>query len=109
MKLLLVVVNQRDARRLRDAFAEAEWRFTELGSSGGFLREGSLTFLLGVTEEQAEQVVQLVSQTCQAREEVALVSPPDSRLYHNPIGEGLTVTVGGAQIFQLAMERLITV
>ena len=109
MKLLMVVIHHRDARRLRDQFIEADLRFTELGSTGGFLREGSVTFMLGVDGEQVEQVVGMVRQTCPPREEVAMVATPGAQLYHNPVGEGLTVTIGGAQIFQLAMERMISV
>ncbi len=109
MKLLIVVVNPRDARRLREALVASDFRFTEISSTGGFLREGNVTLLVGVEAGQVEAVLGLIRDHCHAREEVINVAPPDTRLYPDPRGEPRTVLVGGAQVFILNVERVMHV
>lgn len=108
MKMLIAIVGQRDARRLRDVLIGQEIRFTELGSTGGFLREGNATLMIVVEEDKVEDVLALISENCQKREQIANVAPPDTRLFAHPIGEGLPVTVGGAKIFVLNVEQSIS-
>ena len=48
MKLVTAVVHNEDAGRLVDALLEREHRATRLHSSGGFLKQGHATMLVGV-------------------------------------------------------------
>ncbi len=109
MKLLIAVINRRDDRHLRDALIEGGFRFTEVSSTGGFLREGNVTMLIGVEEADLERILSLIREHCHAREEVVNVAPPDTRLYAAPIGEPMTVQVGGAQVFILDVERVVRI
>ena len=52
MKLLIAIVNKRDIRHLSDALIDNDFRFTEIGSTGGFLRAGNVTLLIGVDDER---------------------------------------------------------
>ena len=108
MKLLVAIIHQRDVWRLRDALRVEDFRFTELGSVGGFLREGSVTLLLGVEDEQVERVLELVRANCEAREQITSVAPPHSGTHAQAGGE-LIVTVGGAQVFVMQLERVVAV
>jgi len=109
MKLLIAVVNKRDDRHLRDALIEGGFRFTEVSSTGGFLREGNVTMLIGVEEAAVERVLSLIREHCQAREEAVNVAPPDTRLYAAPVGEPMTIQIGGAQVFILDVERVVRI
>ncbi|NUP98889.1 MAG: cyclic-di-AMP receptor [Armatimonadetes bacterium] len=109
MKLVIAVVQQRDARRLRDELVARDFRFTELGSTGGFLRDGSVTLIVGVADEQVEPLLELMAGCCQQREQVSNMAPPDTQTFVHALGEGMTVTVGGASIFVLNVERMIRV
>lgn len=109
MKLVIAVVQQRDARRLRDELIARDFRFTELGSTGGFLRDGSVTLLVGVAAEQVEPLLELLAGCCQQREQVSNVAPPDTQTFVHALGQGITVTVGGALIFVLDVERVVQV
>ncbi len=109
MKLVIAIVNHRDARRLRDAFVENDHRFTELGSTSGYLRDANVTFLLAVDEAAVEPVLGLIREHCQSRQQVASLPTADTRLFPHPIGQAMTVTVGGAQAFVLNIERVESV
>ncbi len=109
MKLLIVVVNKRDLVHLREALIESGFRFTEISSTGGFLREGNTTLLLGMAEDRVEAALDLIRAHCHTREEVVNVAPPDTRMYGDPVGQPMTVPVGGAQVFVLDVERVIRV
>lgn len=106
MKLLIVIVDARDARGLREALVEAGIRFTELGSTGGFLRLGSMTLLIGLAADQVDEVIELVAANCRRREEVIQVTPADTRTFADPVGDPRIVTLGGAQVFVLSVEQI---
>jgi len=109
MKLLIAVVNRRDYRRLHDALVEAGFRFTTINSTGGFLEESNLTLLIGVAAHQVESLLVLIREHCHAREQVVNLTPPDTRMYAHPVGETMTVLVGGAQVFVLNVEQVVHV
>lgn len=108
MKLVLAIVNTRDIKPLREALVEADYRFTEVGSTGGFLRQGNVTLLIGVEAERVEALLELLSVRCRRREVVLSVSAADTRVHGDAPGEPQVVSVGGAQLFVLAVERAVT-
>ena len=69
MKLLIAIVNKRDIQHLTDALIDNDFRFTEIGSTGGFLRAGNVTLLIGVDDERVPPVLELIQNHCHAREE----------------------------------------
>lgn len=109
MKLLIVIVNKRDIRRLSDALVDNGFPFTKIGSTGGFLGEGNDTLLLGVADADVEPVVDIIRTHCQSREEPMSVAQPGTRIDANPFEEAIAVPVGGAQVFVLNVEQVVHV
>ncbi|MBI5822832.1 MAG: cyclic-di-AMP receptor [Chloroflexi bacterium] len=60
MKMIIVIVKDNDADILTQAFTAGSFRVTRVASTGGFLRSGVVTMLLGVEEEQVDGVLQTV-------------------------------------------------
>ncbi|NUQ86624.1 MAG: cyclic-di-AMP receptor [Anaerolineales bacterium] len=58
MKLIIVIVNGDDADTLTQAFTAANFRVTRVASTGGFLRRGVATMLLGVEDPQVDAAIQ---------------------------------------------------
>ena len=56
MKLAVCIVHNRDKGRLTDELLKAGFKFTVIGSTGGFLREGNTTILIGSEEEELPQL-----------------------------------------------------
>ena len=109
MKLLIAVINTRDLPRLREALLENAIRFTTISTTGGFLREGNATILIGVDDDQVETALDLIGQQCHAREKTIAVASHATDLFPPCVGLPITVTMGGAQVFILNVERTIHV
>lgn len=60
MKLIILIVKDHDADTITQTLTTAEYRVTRVASTGGFLRSGVVTLLLGVDDERVEPVVDLV-------------------------------------------------
>lgn len=61
-KLIIAVVQNEDADGVVDALLEAEFRATRLASTGGFLRRGNTTLMIGADEDQVDQILGLIRQ-----------------------------------------------
>lgn len=61
MKLLVFVTDDSVADAAVDALVEQSFRVTRLASSGGFLRRGNTTLLVGVEDTVVTQAQQIVS------------------------------------------------
>lgn len=59
-KLIIAVVQNEDADGVVDALLEDEFRATRLASTGGFLRRGNTTLMVGADEEQVDRVLDLI-------------------------------------------------
>jgi uncharacterized protein YaaQ len=69
MKLIIAVVQNRDADAVVDALVAAEYRATRFASTGGFLRRGNTTIMIGVQDQQVDHVLDIVRDEAQARAE----------------------------------------
>lgn len=59
-KLIIGVVQNEDADAVVDALLEEEFRATRLASTGGFLRRGNTTLMIGADEDQVDRVLDLI-------------------------------------------------
>lgn len=60
MKLIVIVVNNTESESLLKALLEENFRVTRIASTGGFMRRGNSTLLMGVKADRVEIAVQLV-------------------------------------------------
>jgi uncharacterized protein YaaQ len=73
MKIILAVVRDVDDRRVIDQLVARDYRVTRIASTGGFLRRGNVTLLIGVEDDARVQgVIDLLRETC---------SPPEPGQY----------------------------
>ena len=104
MKFLIAIVQDYDCDRLLRTVTASGYRATRISSTGGFLRTGNTTVLMGIDDDQVERCIKLVRQSCQSRAEVKL--DPASAEYIEWYPAGIhEVTVGGAVIFVLPVSR----
>ncbi len=59
-KLIIAVVQNEDADGVVDALLEKEFRATRLASTGGFLRRGNTTLMIGSDETEVDQVLDVI-------------------------------------------------
>lgn len=104
MKLLIAVIQDQDQQILSKALLENNIRATKLSSTGGFLRSGNTTFLLGVEDDQINNVLEVIKDSCQSREQY-IASPVHLDINLEATSNyPLKVEVGGATIFVLPIE-----
>src|SRR5277367_876051 len=75
VKLAVCIVHNRDKGRVTDELVKAGFKFTVIGSTGGFLREGNTTFLIGVDETDLPALQKVIAQNSQSREQLVNVMP----------------------------------
>ncbi len=104
MKLVLAVIQDKDSNRLSQALIKADFRATKLASTGGFLKEGNTTFLIGVDDDQIDELLEIIKENCKSREQlVAPMSPlGGSADAYSPYP--VEIEVGGATVFVLPVE-----
>jgi uncharacterized protein YaaQ len=56
MKLMICITNKRYGTKMIQHLSKKGYRVTKLASTGGFLREGNDTLLIGVTNEEISQL-----------------------------------------------------
>ncbi len=105
MKLILSIVHSDDADALIHDLQQRGHRCTKISTTGGFLREGNATILIGAEEEHVEEILTAIKENCHAR--TKLVSPlsPVAEASELYMPRPLEVQVGGATIFVLDVER----
>lgn len=59
-RLIIAILRDADGEEVLKALLDADFRVTRIASTGGFLRRGNSTLLIGVEKEQVETAVQLV-------------------------------------------------
>ena len=87
MKLLIAIVQDADTQKLVKELMSKKHRVTKLASTGGFLKSGNTTLLIGAEEQEMEKVMNIIEGTCRSRE----VKPG--------------VQVGGATIFVMDIDK----
>jgi uncharacterized protein YaaQ len=106
MKMILAVVQEDDVRALLDKLVENGLRATKISSTGGFLRVGNATVLIGVQDDQVAGVVSIIRSTCRTR--TAFVSALPYAAGEGAgafVAQPIEVEVGGAHIFVWRIER----
>lgn len=105
MKLILAVVQDQDSNRLSKALIDYNFRATKLASTGGFLKSGNTTFMIGTEDIRVEKALQIIKDNCQSRDQlVAPVSPMGGNA-DSYVPYPVEVEVGGATVFVLPVEQ----
>jgi uncharacterized protein YaaQ len=60
MKMIIVIVKDSDAEPVTQALTASDFRVTRIASTGGFLRSGVVTLLIGVDDERVEAGIQVI-------------------------------------------------
>lgn len=60
MKLIIAIVHDTDSDQVSHALTSHNFRVTGVASTGGFLRRGKTTMLIGLEDDQVEQALQII-------------------------------------------------
>lgn len=105
MKLIMAVVQDKDSNRLSDALVEHQFQATKLASTGGFLRAGNTTFMIGIEDKDVDSVLTIIKESCETREQLVAPISPMGGNADSYVPYPVEVQVGGATVFILPVEQ----
>lgn len=109
MKLIIAIVQDSDAADLIDALTDKGHRVTKLATTGGFLKEGNTTLMIGIEEKDVEKVLKIIEEQCKTRDEMITTPSPIEGSTGVYIPFSVDVEVGGATIFVVDVDKFIKI
>lgn len=106
MKLVYAIIHDDDANKTIKHLTNDKFSVTKLMSSGGFLRSGNTTLMIGTDDERVEEIMKILEEECAKRTEVEIAMPympggvPIMNYSYTPI----KAEVGGATVFVIDVE-----
>ena len=68
MKLIIAIVQDEDSGILIDELMDEDFRVTKLASTGGFLKSGNTTLLIGIDDSRVEKCLGIINKYSKRRE-----------------------------------------
>ena len=106
MKLVIAIVNRDDSGDVIHKLNKAGFMSTRLSTTGGFLRAGNITLLIGTEDEKVARVIEILRENCSKRAEI-VTSSAGNYSEHFFASLPVEVTVGGATVFVVDVEQFI--
>lgn len=110
MKLIIAIVQDEDASRLISHLMDEGFGATKLATTGGFLRAGNTTLLVGVEDDKFDAAMTIIEKVCKSRKQMAATpTPVGGGVAGNFTPYPIEVTVGGATIFVLTVDQFVKI
>ncbi len=107
MKLIIAIVSKDDAAIVMKELIKKKFFVTKLASSGGFLKAGNTTLMIGTSEELVDRAVSIITEFSKNRKEMVPSSVVSEFGMFSSIP--IEVNVGGATLFIIDVEKMIKV
>jgi len=104
VKLIIAVVQDKDSNRLINALSDENFQTTKLATTGGFLKEGNTTLMIGCQDEHIDEALKIIKENCSQREQMVAPISPMGGNADSYIPKPVKVEVGGATVFILPIE-----
>jgi Uncharacterized protein conserved in bacteria len=104
MKLIIGIINNDDSGTVSNALNKGGFFVTKLSTTGGFLKKGNTTLLIGTADEKVNEAIEIIKKYAKKRvtKEPAVPSAEMGEFF-TPVM--IDVLVGGATIFVLPIEQ----
>lgn len=104
MKMVLAIINHDDAPTVIHNLTKEGYQVTKLATTGGFLKVGNTTILVGVNDDKVEAVISLIGKYSRSRSQLL----PTTEMGNGGVYSSMPVEVmvGGATCFVLNIERM---
>ncbi|MDR0397215.1 MAG: cyclic-di-AMP receptor [Oscillospiraceae bacterium] len=107
MKLIVAIVQDEDSSRLVSNLMNEGYGVTKLATTGGFLRAGNTTLLVGVEDDRFDGAMAVIEKVCKSRKQIATSPSPVAGASGVYVPYPIEVMVGGAIIFVVPVEKFI--
>jgi uncharacterized protein YaaQ len=103
MKLILATIEDYDAPALLRALAERGWGATQIAATGGALRSGRVTLLIGLPAPQVRPALRLIREYCRQSVEPQTIEADTDETWYPPAP--VAALMGGALVLVLPVVR----
>lgn len=100
--MMIAVIQAQDSEMAKEALSGLDVSIERLPSVGGFLGRRNATLMIGAREDQKEDVIDALNQSCRQRVEFIAVPLESAPL---PLPTPTPITVGGATVFSLEVDH----
>ncbi|AZO93699.1 hypothetical protein GM661_00975 [Iocasia frigidifontis] len=107
MKMVIAIVHDHDAHRLLEALNQGGFQATKMASTGGFLREGNTTFIIGTEAGDLDQVIEIIRDNCKSRKKTVAPMSPVATTLESYYSFPMEVQIGGATVFIINVEQFL--
>jgi uncharacterized protein YaaQ len=107
MKLVIGIVHDEDAHNLLEELTVNEYRVTKLASTGGFLKAGNTTIIVGVEDTEVDSVINIIKNNCETRKQISTSPAPVSGTTGIFVPYPIEVIIGGATVFVVDVEAYL--
>lgn len=107
MKLIIAIVSSDDEKKVQKALIKNEFFSTRLTTTGGFLRAGNVTFLIGVNDEKVPQALEVIE--AHSKKRAKLVPNTVVNEFGSFTALPIEVEVGGATVFVVNVDQFIKI
>lgn len=104
MKLLFAIIQDEDEKALTKALVQEDFSVTRISSSGGFLKSGNATLMIGVEKDRLDTALAIIKKRSHRRKAM-IASPPISARSAEGAAMPMQVNVGGATVFLIDVEQ----
>lgn len=104
MKLIYAIVRNADGNAVVEGLNMKGFSVTKFATTGGFLRKGNSTLVIGTQEEKVEEAIGIIKNICGPRQRVTANTTVMDGMSNGGLG-AVSVDVGGATIFVMDVER----
>ncbi|NMA48916.1 MAG: hypothetical protein GX947_04000 [Tissierellia bacterium] len=91
MKLIIVVLDNENSKKITKALLSQKVRATKLASSGGFLGLGSTTLLVGAEDERVDEIISLISKEHIDKDKKTEKDDPKINIFVVPIDDYIRI------------------
>jgi uncharacterized protein YaaQ len=109
VKMVMAIVHDHDAPELMDSLANNNFQATKMASTGGFLREGNTTFMVGTDEGHVDELLEIIETNCKSREKTVAPMSPVANSLESYYSFPMEVQIGGATVFIFDVEQFVKV
>ena len=106
MKMIMAIVSSDDANRVSSHLTKENYSVTKLSTTGGFLRAGNTTILIGTDDDRVDHALEIIAHHSKKRTQMmpsgSMGMMESSRIMDS---HPVEVVVGGATVFILNVER----
>ena len=106
MKLIYAIVRNDNEDDVIAALNKEKYSVTKLATTGGFLRKGNITLMIGTDDDKVDHAIDIIRKECGNSQNITVNMPYISGTSMvNYATMPMSVEVGGASIFVVNVDR----